>query len=839
MSGRNRIRLIRKRAVALAFSVGLLSMTATAYASGAPIAEGQVPGQGTVHVVAGSAMQQSDSNVIDEGDKAADTKGNAGSSQKGKAQMSAEEIVGNTNGNPVVDVETGTTTNWFGTPREGAPRMSLLATVEAKDIFKVTAKPFTNLVPGKSNWTQVTSRSTVSVAFSNMDGLKGGDTFYFNLSPGYTFNANISREITNESGQSIGRLVARGPAGSVPGFFSIEFYSLVEEYQNVAGFVEFETRPIYSFETSLKEMPYTIYPASGGELPWSNVGPQYFPATKWVLPQYAPAGNNVFASPVELPGGTPGFNVYYTIEAEAAALKGTKVTIKALGSGVSPRCSGTFMYRNPDSTWQNAQVSACDPVGNTITLSVPSSASAAKAPQNAITFNATWVADKSGSVHQMNATSPGKYSPGNFTAKAAVVGNDFDGMLPAAISTEKTADAQDVKAGDALTYSIKTTNLEKIRIARQVVTTDKLPPEVQFVSASDGGVYAGGTHSVTWPPIDLAAGASRSVQIKVTVSDQVGDQLINKATNTAANACIEGDQVSVCEATLTTPTNKPAFDFEKQSNVEDTNKNGFLGDEGDTITYRLPITNTGNVVLKSAVLNDPLLQISDHECLTQPLAPGAKVDCQGKFAHVITKSDVAAGKVTNVATILVPGLSTIEREVTDPTLNPDFTFDKFVRQIQDKTGAVTTSGHAMEGYKILYGFKVTNVGNTPIKSVLVTDPRLGVEDAQCLSEGLVLAAGDSVECTDLPEYKYTVTKDDVVAGEVVNVATGQVPGLSPKESSTTTPVAPNPVTPELPKTGASGPWLIIGIGGVLSVSGAAALILRQRKTAVQRQNHAI
>lgn len=55
-----------------------------------------------------------------------------------------------------------------------------------------------------------------------------------------------------------------------------------------------------------------------------------------------------------------------------------------------------------------------------------------------------------------------------------------------------------VNPGDTITYTICFDNLLNNYPVHNVVIIDNLPPETDFVSASDGGTYASGTHTVTW-----------------------------------------------------------------------------------------------------------------------------------------------------------------------------------------------------------------------------------------------------------------------------------------------------------------------------------------------------
>jgi uncharacterized repeat protein (TIGR01451 family) len=145
---------------------------------------------------------------------------------------------------------------------------------------------------------------------------------------------------------------------------------------------------------------------------------------------------------------------------------------------------------------------------------------------------------------------PGTYSVGvtiqgpsatsaNTTATATVTTPQTTGL---AISIVDSPDP--VQAGQSLTYTITVTNTGNAT-AQGVTLTDTLPSGVSFVSASlSPSGTAGGV--VTIPVGDLAAGASRSIQIVVNPS--TAGSIANQVTATASGG------ISSHNAELTTVT---------------------------------------------------------------------------------------------------------------------------------------------------------------------------------------------------------------------------------------------------------------------------------------------
>ena len=87
-----------------------------------------------------------------------------------------------------------------------------------------------------------------------------------------------------------------------------------------------------------------------------------------------------------------------------------------------------------------------------------------------------------------------------------------------------------VAAGSAITYTVNYKNHHAA--AADVMITDALDSKVTYVagSASDGGVYDAGTHTVSWTLADAAAKTAGSVSFQVTVkAEAAGQSVVNGA----------------------------------------------------------------------------------------------------------------------------------------------------------------------------------------------------------------------------------------------------------------------------------------------------------------------
>lgn len=128
-----------------------------------------------------------------------------------------------------------------------------------------------------------------------------------------------------------------------------------------------------------------------------------------------------------------------------------------------------------------------------------------------------------------------------YSANQGSTGNKSDGteafdMPPSCtISLSKTADKTSAKLGESITYQLSAANQQSITLDN-LVFTDYLPANLEFISASDGGVAANQT--VTWPAISLAAGANANRTIVAKVRGDISeidptftDDLENGTTN--------------------------------------------------------------------------------------------------------------------------------------------------------------------------------------------------------------------------------------------------------------------------------------------------------------------
>ena len=175
---------------------------------------------------------------------------------------------------------------------------------------------------------------------------------------------------------------------------------------------------------------------------------------------------------------------------------------------------------------------------------------------------------------------------------------------------------------------------------------------------------------------------------------------------------------------------------------------------GDTINYTVVATNTGNVSVKAGTLEDDHADLSGE---TFELAPEESVTFE--YTYTVTQDDIDAGEIVNVVTANaeaergeapdeVSATATVKAEDAEAKL--------------DITKEANPNEDVAAGDTITYTVVVTNIGNVTVKTGSLVD-----DHADLSGKTFELAP----EASATFEYTYTVTQDDIDAGEIVNVVT--------------------------------------------------------------------
>lgn len=409
-------------------------------------------------------------------------------------------------------------------------------------------------------------------------------------------------------------------------------------------------------------------------------------------------------------------------------------------------------------------------------------------------------------------------------------------------------DRDEVAVGETFTYTVKVTNDGEVNLVNAVVS-DPAPAGVTMISANPGAI-TNNVFSYTIPSLKI--NESMTITITAKVNEYKAGDLVNTACVNAVevnpnNPTVKDD----CDdATVTVTKPKvPGVDIEKLVNGKDSVQVAV----GETFTYTIKVTNTGEVKLNNPVVSDPApanvqFLTTDkgtitNNVLTYTITSGLEV---GESVTITMTAKVTAqvdGNIKNTAcvdAVEVPG----EKDACDdayvnvppvvPT-NPGISIVKTVNgqdSVQVAVGEVFT-------YKVV----VKNTGDIDLTNVAVSDTA---------PDGVTLIAAQvgsivgnkwtyviaSLKAGESQEFTMTAKVAAYQAGAMVNTACVNAPAVNPSTPDkddacdTATVTAPKTEVPEtLPATGAGN---VIGLFfGTTLIAGFLHGIFARRKQAAQ------
>jgi uncharacterized repeat protein (TIGR01451 family) len=332
-------------------------------------------------------------------------------------------------------------------------------------------------------------------------------------------------------------------------------------------------------------------------------------------------------------------------------------------------------------------------------------------------------------------------------------------------------------AGDTIQYTFDVTNSGDVPITDVGVTDVKAGP-------------------VTCPDSTLAAGATETCTADavytVTPADESAGAVDNTAVATGTDP-IDGTVTSPSSTTHTVATAAaPGLTLVKSADPSDAA--AYL--EGQAVTYRYVVTNTGNVTINGITISEDTFTGTGGtptvDCPSTTLVAGAQEICTATYT--LTLADVDNGSVQNSATVH----GTPAGSGTDvPSNTSTVTIPETPAPALTVVKSVSPTAVTQAGQTLTYSFTVTNTGNVTITNPTVQDTgftgtgQLLDSDIQCPETSLV--PGQVETCT----IDYTVTQQDVDAGTLSNSAT--VTGTSPDGGTTVSPPSP-PATVTIERT---------------------------------------
>ncbi|WP_273213982.1 beta strand repeat-containing protein [Runella zeae] len=372
--------------------------------------------------------------------------------------------------------------------------------------------------------------------------------------------------------------------------------------------------------------------------------------------------------------------------------------------------------------------------------------------------------------------------------------------------------------GDVINYSFTVTNTGNVTLTGVALTDAKLGLSNAAVSPATLATGATGTATATYTITQAdvnAGGVENTATVAGTPPNLPNGNPATPVTD-VSDAGTDNNAVAIANPDVTEspklngttdadPTNDPTVllitptpSIKLIKSIASITDNGPTGrGVGDVINYSFTVTNTGNVTLTGVALTDAKLGLSNAAVSPATLAPGATGTATATYT--ITQADVNAGGVENTATVAgtPPNLpngnpATPVTDVSDAgtdnnavaIANPDVTESPKLNgttdadPTNDPTVLLITptpqvrlvkiaalGGTGAVGDVITYTFTVTNTGNVTLTNLSIDDVKLSLNNLAVSPSTLAPNASGTATAT------YTITQNDLNAGEVKNTAT--------------------------------------------------------------------
>lgn len=368
---------------------------------------------------------------------------------------------------------------------------------------------------------------------------------------------------------------------------------------------------------------------------------------------------------------------------------------------------------------------------------------------------------------------PASPSPVNVSSGPATQTVSADATPGLTVSKTVTAGPDPAAVGDVITYQIAAENTGNQTLSNVMISDPLL-----------GTLTCDLPAPVTLDRLDiLTCTGSYEVQ-QSDLDDQPAGATAPVITNTAEALANDPSGAAIPPANGSTDhplaPNAPGVTLLKELFPDPAADPAFTA-VGDILTYRITVTNSGNVTLSSVDVTDSLVA---GTCVTGAIAPGDN-DQSCFFEYTVDQADIDAGEVENTATGSAQPVTAGADPVvgSDDLTSPGPTPAGALELIKSGTLDLGGDGVASPGDVITYSFTVRNSGNVTLSDVAITDAQAGSITYAAADDG----DGDNDIDTLAPGAVATVTgthaltQGEINAGEATNtaLATGSDPDGTP------------------------------------------------------------
>jgi len=370
------------------------------------------------------------------------------------------------------------------------------------------------------------------------------------------------------------------------------------------------------------------------------------------------------------------------------------------------------------------------------------------APGQSTTCEATYTVNESDVVAgkiKNDATASGKVPTGGTVTDTASVEREVKSNPSISVTKDGKFTAPAVAGTTKVTYTFVVENTGDVTLTGVTLTDPMLTPS-----------------TVTCPQTTLAPKAKMTCTAEYTIKQSDIDAGIIKNTATASGQPPTGVRVSGTSTKEIELTRAPEISVTKTAQYDPDIK------AGNTITYSIEVTNSGNVTLTGVTVTDTMVGLSGFQCKDWPgaagvLAPDQSVTCTATYK--MTQDDIDKGGVTNKATATgtAPDGKTVEDDDSYPITvvsAPRISLDKWESHANSlEAGSIVT-----------YHFTIKNEGNVTLTDVSLSDSMINLSNIQCPDfqppAKAELLPGHETTCT----ATYEVTQADVDKGSISNSA---------------------------------------------------------------------
>jgi uncharacterized repeat protein (TIGR01451 family) len=210
---------------------------------------------------------------------------------------------------------------------------------------------------------------------------------------------------------------------------------------------------------------------------------------------------------------------------------------------------------------------------------------------------------------------------------------------------------------------------------------------------------------------------------------------------------------------------RPAILLDKAGTFADDNHDGF-SEVGEHINYTFAVDNTGNVTLHNVSVSDPSVSVTGGTVAS--LAPGASDSTTWTATYAITQTDIDNGFFDNTAAATATEASTSDSEHVvlppapppPPTSGISIDDNNSLSQLSDPGGDGPSVGDPIQFF-----FQITNLGNTTLTNVAVSDT-LGDAVPGSLQTPVPSTLAGNATFGDT--FNHFLTAADITAGHVVD-----------------------------------------------------------------------